>query len=326
MYSALNHLSTLSSAVHHILHHLSAQRIIPPLPTPGFEIYEPPDRDMSSLQGWTADRNRELGDETKRKRKNDRDEDDESHPTQSSSWTPHQPDTPFLHRAMSGPIDRPPWTPMIPPPFHEGPYLPQPGMHQPPLPYPHPSPGMMHRPSIPDLPPLRHSPARPVNLSPATELSAYPHPPIFNSPPYPGAHGMPMPPPPPPQQAGSGSGSGSGPGSAPRDLSPLLAQNATPNSLIHSSPSNQQPHVDPPWPFGGTQQGDLNPFSGSMDSTTMSMFNNTNGVDNSGTRFEDLPTIPNLASDDEVYGSADGRETIITKKIIPAPCVKVLVE
>lgn len=76
LYNAIGHLSQLSAAVHHILHHLTAQGMVPPLKSP-LPTYEMPDRDMSVLQGWGAERNRELGSSGKRRRKKDEEDDDD---------------------------------------------------------------------------------------------------------------------------------------------------------------------------------------------------------------------------------------------------------
>ncbi|EIW72567.1 hypothetical protein TREMEDRAFT_58737 [Tremella mesenterica DSM 1558] len=70
-YNAIRHVSHLSAAVHHLLHHLTARNLIPPFYLPNgerLERFDPPERDMALLQGWGAERNRDLGAEDNRKR------------------------------------------------------------------------------------------------------------------------------------------------------------------------------------------------------------------------------------------------------------------
>ena len=73
VYRAINHLSHLSEAVHHILFHLTARNVIPPFRLnetgQGLEVFEAPERDMALLQGWGAEKNRDLGDEPKKRGK-----------------------------------------------------------------------------------------------------------------------------------------------------------------------------------------------------------------------------------------------------------------
>ena len=82
MYTALGHLSELSAAVHHLMTHLTVQGVIPPLSRP-LSRYEMPDRDLSVLQGWGAERNRKLGQEKdsgrkRRRTKKDSESDDDN--------------------------------------------------------------------------------------------------------------------------------------------------------------------------------------------------------------------------------------------------------
>ncbi|ORX37401.1 hypothetical protein BD324DRAFT_626030 [Kockovaella imperatae] len=340
VYTALNHLSTLSSTVHHILHHLSAQRIIPPLPTTAFEVYEPPERDTSILQGWTAERNRELGSEEGRKKRKstggrEEEEDEVSHPTHSSGgWNFSQPtETPFYLRMPSGSAERNQWANgnagPPPPTFEGGPNLSSHHDMPPNLPYPLPSPSLTHRSGHgSELAPIRHPSAHSILLSPTVETDQYQNPPFFNGPPYLGPHDprmLPPPPPAPPSQIPPGPGSG--PGSAPRDLSPLNPQNATPSSVVHSSPSNtHMSQSETSWQFVGSQQGDQNTLSGSKP---MHLYESRDGVDSAQNRsFEGMPSgpPPSVGPDEEVYGSADGRETIITKNIIPPAYARTLVD
>ena len=334
----------MSSALHHMLHYLTAQQIIPPLPPPGLRAFEPPDRDMTLLQGWNADRNRELGDEGHKKRKSHADDEEDSVPTQSTShWTPPHMGTPYARRGMSVSLDRSPFTPTVyqgtfP---HEGPYPPHAMMGHPMPPYPLPSPVMPQgRPSITELPPIRPQPTGPIHLTPTAELDipmGYPQPPFINGGPFPGPpqDQRMLPPPPPPtappqrhqhqhqqyqqqqqqQQFSSGSG--------PKDLSPLAAQNATPTSLIHSSPSTQHPGQGTPgsWPFNA-QPSDQNPLT-SMNGGSANIFEGSNG---SGTDFNSLMANPSPIPGEEIYGSADGRETVITKKIVPPAAAKSLLD
>lgn len=68
VYSAITHVASLSNAVHHLLHHLVAQNVIPPLPQP-LDTFDPPERNIELLQGWAAERNQELGEESKKRKK-----------------------------------------------------------------------------------------------------------------------------------------------------------------------------------------------------------------------------------------------------------------
>jgi hypothetical protein len=63
VYAAMSHVSDLSPAVHHIIYHLSNQGIIPPFVTARgtpLDVYEAPDRDLPSLQGWSGEKNKEM--------------------------------------------------------------------------------------------------------------------------------------------------------------------------------------------------------------------------------------------------------------------------
>lgn len=70
VYAGLAHLSDMSSAVNHLITHLSVQGIIPPFHTSRgtpLDRYEAPERDLSAMQGWDAERNREIGTEGRRR-------------------------------------------------------------------------------------------------------------------------------------------------------------------------------------------------------------------------------------------------------------------
>lgn len=97
LYTAIGHLSQLSAAVHHILHHLTAQGMVPPLEQQ-LPHYGPPDRDLSILQGWGAERNRALGStdngrkRMRRKKEDDGDDDDDDDDEQGMSNAPFSAD------------------------------------------------------------------------------------------------------------------------------------------------------------------------------------------------------------------------------------------
>ncbi|ODO05929.1 hypothetical protein I350_04990 [Cryptococcus amylolentus CBS 6273] len=77
LYNATNHLSQLSNAVHHILHHLTASNLIPPL-YPPYERYEAPDREgyfPPDKKGRDND-----GDKKKRRKASRSAEEDEERP------------------------------------------------------------------------------------------------------------------------------------------------------------------------------------------------------------------------------------------------------
>lgn len=69
----------MSAAVHHILEHLTRQGAVPPMEQP-FQRYEVPERELAVLQGWGAERNRELaavaGRKRNRRKKSEEDMDD----------------------------------------------------------------------------------------------------------------------------------------------------------------------------------------------------------------------------------------------------------
>lgn len=77
VYAAISHLSDVSSAVHHLIYHLSDQGIIPPFVTARgtlLDRYEAPQRELPATQGWDADRNKEMGAPGDRTRRMTRDE------------------------------------------------------------------------------------------------------------------------------------------------------------------------------------------------------------------------------------------------------------
>ena len=224
-----------------------------------------------------------------------------------------QPSTPLL--------DRSPWTPQVgsigsigsdprtSPVVSMGPSMP-PFPGHPPAP-----PHISHRDSAPELPPIRAPGPGPIHLTPTSELDlplgmgsssfssgsrSFALPPPSNH-----RYDQPFMQPPPPMNK--------------VERSPTVAQNVTPNSVLNSSPStnggwNMQPAPQDGHPIQGGmgQQGPGHPF---MDN------DGANPV--MGGSFDHQPMRG--GPPDEIYGSADGRETVITKNIIPASAAKTLV-
>lgn len=85
VYAAIRHLTHLSTTVHHILDHLVLHGIVPPIDKP-LERFDAPEREMALLQGWGAERNRELvGPEGRKrarkgKKEEEMDDDDDAEP------------------------------------------------------------------------------------------------------------------------------------------------------------------------------------------------------------------------------------------------------
>ena len=212
VYSAINHLSQISTAVHHILHHLTIQQIIPPFPAP-IDIYEIPDRDMAVISGWGgAEGNRDILSEEPKKRgkrkiqeqseEEDDDQEDERLVTHFSTIPPgqfHPPPTNMRHHSLS--ISDRSWPP--------------PNQGSAPL-----APINHHRLSEPQLPPFRppQHPG-PVQLTPTSELDI-PIPQPYYSPTI-----LMAPPNLPPLNSNR------------QSITPGSIQNVTPTSLIHSSPA-----------------------------------------------------------------------------------------
>lgn len=90
VYNGLQHLSHMSAAVHHILDHLTRQGAVPPMEQP-FQRYEVPERELAVLQGWGAERNRELAAEASRKRSR-RKKSEEDMDESALSMAPFPPD------------------------------------------------------------------------------------------------------------------------------------------------------------------------------------------------------------------------------------------
>ena len=59
VHAAISHLSDLTSAVHHILHHLTTREIIPPV-HPGLKAFKVPEGDMTLLTGFGVERNHDV--------------------------------------------------------------------------------------------------------------------------------------------------------------------------------------------------------------------------------------------------------------------------
>lgn len=82
IYTAISHLSDLSSAVHHILFHLTQNSVIPPFigrDRRPLERYEAPDRDMPAMYGWSAEQNQDLKPSVDKRKKRARDADGPKH-------------------------------------------------------------------------------------------------------------------------------------------------------------------------------------------------------------------------------------------------------
>ncbi|ORY34264.1 hypothetical protein BCR39DRAFT_517307 [Naematelia encephala] len=150
VYSAINHLSHLSNAVHHLIHHLSAHQLIPPLPDP-LPRYQVPDRDLHVLQGWGAELNKELpSDGDKRRKRKDRDEEDEDEFLEPASDSVFSNESVQRHASFS--TDRPAWPP------HEAAAAPP----------------FQHRFSAPDIVPFRpQQHPNPTQLTPTSELNIH---------------------------------------------------------------------------------------------------------------------------------------------------------
>lgn len=321
VYSAINHLSQVSSAVHHILYHLTGQRMIPAFPgeqhSPyGLERYDAPDRDMAVLQGWGADRNRDLPMEDGKKRirkgpsKDDEDEEfetpEESSRRDSSTIAPMSPSTQYGgFGPPGGPLRQSSFSvERLPPNGWGGPnlahlmhpatdpssMLPD-GMSMPPM--------RQHRFSAPELPPIRSQGPGPVQLTPSSELDyarnlGYPAS-IPQPTPY-----IDMPPPPTPIINGHRA-----------ELSPTVIQQVTPQSMVGSSPAMGSS-------VAGLTPSDPNGISFASLPRVPS--------DNASAMSQGSQPPPTLSSDntmegdpsEEVLGSADGRQNIITKGIVPA--------
>ncbi|WVQ77017.1 hypothetical protein IAR50_006696 [Cryptococcus sp. DSM 104548] len=99
LYNATNHLAQISNAVHHMLHHLTASNLIPPL-YPAYERYEPPDREgyfPSEKRGREGDGDMKKG---RKASKSGEDEENERVPSPESravnllptpTFNPYQP-------------------------------------------------------------------------------------------------------------------------------------------------------------------------------------------------------------------------------------------
>lgn len=216
----MSHLTSISSAVSHMVNHLVANNIIPPLPPREFPQgvlpnYEMPDRDMTVLQGWNAEKNREDESRKKGKRKG----------TRQDPTTDPDDDDDDLGTMVPSNGNGQHWAHVGPPPnhHHQGH-----NYHNHLQPHPSLHPSMMHQ-----LPPYR-APGHPgqVQLTPTSELDLpprqlqYPLPPLAPSPsasggmhPPPTAHSL-------PQMPGQHI-----PNHSPAHSMP----NVTPNSMIASS-------------------------------------------------------------------------------------------
>ena len=300
------------------------------MPGTPLEMYDAPERDMGVLQGWGAERNRELGEDGRKRRRYGQDgEDEEEASRRMEQSKPGQGDAPFSHRSMSMSERAPPfWTPQAPHPSLSG-GGPSPMMDHPsamPIPIPPPThihPSMQHRFSAPELPPFRPQPSGPVQLTPTSELDI-PQPALhgrffnghsFRNLSQPGGGGeIPrMPPPPTPGSLPPGQGP-----------SPIALQHATPTSLVESSPASVSGPTSGPWLFPQHPPS----TTGEMPRTEQNESGLGLGDSIGSTRPpEGRGEGRAFVEDDgeEIYGSTDGRATIITKGIIPPRYASTLV-
>jgi hypothetical protein len=275
VYSALSQLQSVSLAMRHMVNHLVSHNMMPPLPPmefpQGVPMYEVPDRDMTVLQGWNAEKTKGEG-STKNKRKNRQEEDDEEeeeYRMEVSRRMTNPPPVP-AHPQMS--MDRPPavgWA-------HVSPEQNQGSMHQ--------------------LPPYI-APGHPgqVQLTPTSELdiprlhgragSSFPYPPLAPSPSA--MMSTPMYPGPLPQF----------PGQAVIHSSPSV-HNATPNSLISSH------HISPPLHSAGLSQS-APPIHMSQD------LGDEVDVDTLIPPVSSQPPPTHDPDGNPIIGSADGRKNLI---------------
>lgn len=292
VYSAMSHLSSISQAVSHMVNHLVSQNIIPPLPhhdfpSGGVPAYEMPDRDMTVLQGWHAEKNK---DEDPRKR---------GPGGLRRSGSGRRPDGLDLEDIEDdGRLGI-----MVPPPNGHG--HSQTWSHIPPphhLPPPHHA-GMLHH-----LPPYR-APGHPgqVQLTPTSELDLpprhqpFPFPPLAPSPSASGSMQPPLSAGPLPQMPGQHL-----PEPSPQSIHSL--PNVTPNSLIASS-------ISPNIHING-----LPPTTSHDPASIVAHPHHAEEVDVdvlTGTKTSPPQPVPAYDEDGNVIiGSADGRNNIVKQGLL----------
>lgn len=287
----MSHLTHMTSAVSHMVNHLVANNIIPPLPPRefphGIASYEMPDRDMTVLQGWNAEKNRE--DETRKrgKRKGRVDE--------GMGMDGDDDDDDMRLSGMMGPgpgsANGNGWAQI--PPHH--PHHLQP-----------PPPGMMHH----QLPPYR-APGHPgqVQLTPTSELDLPPrgHPVAFQPlAPSPSASGGSMHPPMHPAVLPQM------PGQMMPGPSPNSAPIVTPTSTSFVSSS-----ISPVVNGNGLPPMDHNAVGPPDDDVDVDALAGKTSPEQRGPKFDE-DGIP-------IIGSADGRDNCITKGFVNHQIANVLV-
>lgn len=290
----MSHLTTISQAVSHMVNHLVSHNVIPPLPphdfpTGGIPNYEMPDRDMTVLQGWNADKNRD--DDSRRR------EADGALRRNGSGRRPNGLDL--------GDEDDEGRMGMMIPPLNGHAHAQHPGQAWAHIPAPHHLAPIHHPAMLHQLPPYR-APGHPgqVQLTPTSELDLpprhqhpFPFPPLAPSPSASGSMHPPLSAGPLPQMPGQ-------PMPDPSPQSMHSIPNATPNSMIASSIS---PHVN----------GHALPTSTGEPASIVAHSGHTGAVDDNvnvlaSAAASPAPRVP--AYDEQgnaIIGSADGRNNIV---------------
>lgn len=327
VYAAINHMSRMSRAVHHILHHLTRERIIPALPEP-FEVFNPVERDLAVLQGWNGEKNQVLPEKPKGdgKRKRAEEEDTtarresfstEQAPTQASSQHIRRP---TLMSEASDPIY--PIGDYDANRFHSSPENPL----RPPIPM------LAHERSRfqsqlhTELAPFQPLPRIPVQLTPTSELEVtQPDAPMIHLGSWSGKSAssthLPLPPPiPMPLAYPPSTLMAPAPSVPPPMPSPQNFQQATPASIPISSPVSMPAKTPGEW--NATQSSSTKSDAAPIDQSLAEALRNLPAPDVS----QQIQTVDLDEDGDEIYGTADGRQTIISKKLIPAKTAKILVQ
>jgi hypothetical protein len=284
VYSALGQLQSVSLAMNHMINHLVSHNMMPPLPPMefphGLPPYEVPDRDMTVLQGWNAEKSRE--DTARRPKRKGRVEETEEEDDYRYEMPHLQVNPPML------PLPPPQHMPMGQIPsssgwVHLSPDMGQQGMHR--------------------LPPYR-APGHPgqVQLTPTSELdlpprsdmemvrpgASFPYPPLAHSPATMMTSAMrtaPL-----PQMPGQGI-----------VLPSPSIHNATPGSM-HSSHSH---HFTPPILSGGLPP----PISVADPLSIPGTDIMTDNVDEIITAAEKIPRYDDDGN--PIIGSKDGRANLV---------------
>lgn len=323
VYAAITHMAQMSRAVHHILHHLTRERIIPPFKE-DLEVFNPVERDMVALQGWNAEKNQDLPGRSrgpdKRKRAEDDDPSNRHHSFSTEHNVPLGQDRELRRPTlMSEPSD--PTYPVFDftsPEIQTRPSIPM----------------LAHersRPSLPaqhtELPPFQPLPPIPVHLTPTSELEmTQPDAPINIAPwsgksssssssqlPFPASNPSHISFPPPPLL-------GPGPTVPPPLPSPQNLQNATPASIPQSSPASLLART--PGDLSLMQSSSTRSDSAPINQSLEEALRNLPAPDLS----QQIQTVDLDEDGDEVYGTADGRQTVISKGLVPARTAKILVQ